>query len=373
MEPPLLFEKYPGLAGKIEWLPLGEYPTPVERMTGLADSENVRDFFVKREDLSSPFYGGNKVRKLEFLLARAKALGRRRLITFGAAGSNHILATVVHGERLGMKTIAVMVPQPNAAYVRKNLLLDYFHGAQFACASTVATIPLVFARAWMSGSVGRNGEFPYVIPPGGSNARGCLGYVNCALELKEQVAEGLLPEPEFIFVTLGSGGTAAGLIAGTRMAGLKSMVIPVRVVEKVICNRWLLSLHFNRMRSFLKRNLGDIDFARLRPAQTTIIDDFAGTRYARFTHAGMESVAKARRLDGMKLEGTYTGKTLAGALNFIHKHGLEKRPCLFLDTYNSVDLYDGVRDIDFRLLPTALHSYFTAPLQEEDMGFEVVY
>jgi len=373
MERPLLFKRCPGLEGRLDWIPLGDYPTPVEKMTGLCRSEGFRDFYIKRDDLSSPHYGGNKVRKLEFILARAKARGHDCVLTFGAVGSNHVLATVIHGERVGVKTIAVTFPQPNAAYVRKNLLLDHAHGAAFVNAPSEASIPVAFIKAMSAGYDPQNRKFPYVIPPGGSNPRGCLGHVNGALELKGQIDAGLLPKPEFIFVTLGSSGTAAGLILGAQLAGLESRIVPVRVVEKPICNRYYLAFHVNMARRFILRRCPEMKLHTIRATDILLVDDFAGERYAQFTSEGVEAVRKAREMDGIKLDGTYTGKTLAGALDFIHRHGLEKRPCLFWNTFNSADLYPRVKDIDYHRLPPELHQYFEGPMQEEEIGCEVVY
>ena len=373
MERPLLFAECPALRNRVQWSELGEYPTPVEKLEGLCRSEGIRELYIKRDDLSSPHYGGNKVRKLEYLLALAVSRGHKATITFGAAGSNHVLATVIHARRVGIRTIAVLVPQPNAAYVRKNLLLDYVHGAQFVLARSVATVPLAFAKGMIAGYDRENRMFPFIIPPGGTSLPGCLGYVDAALEIRRQVDEGLLPEPEFIFVTYGSGGTAAGLIVGAQLTGLRGRVIPVRVVEKVACNRLHLAWHVNRTVRFLKRNCPTATVWGVRPGDITLIDNFAGKHYARFTEEGMDAVDKARALDGVKLEGTYTGKTLAAALDFIKTHGTGERPALFLNTYSSADLYPTVADIDYHLLPPALHRYFTSPLQEEKMGHEVVY
>jgi len=89
MERPLLFKACPELKGKVDWIPLGEYPTPVARLEGLCAAEGLRDFYIKRDDLSSPFYGGNKVRKLEYLLADALALGADTLVSIGGVQSNH--------------------------------------------------------------------------------------------------------------------------------------------------------------------------------------------------------------------------------------------------------------------------------------------
>ena len=373
MERPLLFERLPGLRESVAWVPLGEYPTPVEKMSGLCAAEGLNEFHVKRDDLSSPYYGGNKVRKLEFLLARAQALGHGTVITYGAVGSNHVLATVVHAERLGLKTIALLAPQPNAAYVRKNLLLDYLHGAGFAVAKTMAGIPVAFARGLAGGFDRQSRKFPYVIFPGGSEVWGTLGYIDGCLELAAQVREGLLPEPEYIFVTYGSGSTAAGLIVGVRLAGLRSRVVAVRVVDKVACNRWILGFHVNRAVDFINRHCPGTGLKRVHPREILFIDDFAGPTYARFTPEGMEAVAKANKCDGIKLDGTYTGKTMAGALDFLGRNNLRGRPALFWNTLSSAELWPQVKDLDYHVLPEAFHKYFEEPLQEEEMGCPVVY
>ncbi len=347
-------------------MPLGDYPTPVEKMTGTCETTGMRDFYVKRDDLSSPFYGGNKVRKLEFLLAEARAGGHEVLLTFGAVGSNHVLATVIHGERLGMRTVAVLMPQPNAAYVRKNLLLDYAHGAEFVLTGSPLSQVPGFARGMMLGLDARGRKLPYVIPPGGSNVRGTIGYVDAAFELKGQIDAGLLPEPDFIFVAYGSGSTAAGLILGARFAGLRGEVVAVRVVDRIMCNRYLLAGHVNRAARFIGRHCAGLGIRTIHPRDILLIDDFAGPTYASFTREGMDAVQLAGSRDGIVLEGTYTGKTFAAALDFIRRNGLEKRPALFWDSYNSVDLSPTIAGIDYHDLPTGLHPYFQQPLQDNN-------
>lgn len=373
MNRPLLFNACPGLRGKVDWTPLGEYPTPVHRMDGLCGAEGIDELYIKRDDLSSPCYGGNKVRKLEFLLARAKALGHSTVLTYGAVGSNHVVATVIHGEREGVGTVALLAPQPNAAYVRRNLLLDHVHGARFAVAGSMAGIPAALLKGLAAGFVGGSGRLPYVIPPGGSCLWGSLGYVEGALELKRQVDQGALPEPENIFVTYGSGSTAAGLIVGARLAGLASRVVAVRVVDRVACNRRILGFHVNRVARFLSRECPSAFPARIDRGEITLVEDFAGPTYARFTPEGLEAVRKARECDGIKLDGTYTGKTLAAALAFIRRNGLEKKPSLFWNTLSSADLEGQVAGLDYRALPAELHRYFEEPVQEEEFGCEISY
>lgn len=353
-------------------MPLGDYPTPVQRMEGLCAAEGIDELYVKRDDLSSRHYGGNKVRKLEFALARARALGHSTVLTYGAVGSNHVVATVIHAERVGIRTVALLAPQPNAAYVRRNLLLDQVHGARFAVAGSMGAIPAALARGLASGFDLRTRKFPYVIPPGGSYLWGSLGYVEGALELKRQVDEGLLPEPENIFVTYGSGSTAAGLIVGARLAGLESRVVAVRVVDRVACNRRILGFHVNRVARFLSR-VCDACPRRISPSEITLIEDFAGPTYARFTPEGLEAVREARECDGIKLDGTYTGKTMAAALAFIRRNGLERKAALFWNTLSSVDLQGQVEGLDYHVLPAPLHRYFEEPTQEEEFGLEISY
>ena len=120
-----LFRRYPRLLVYLPWVSLGKWPTPVQRMSKLEQRFDLPAFYVKRDDMSSDVYGGNKVRKLEFSLADALYKGCTRVMTVGAAGSNHVLATAVHGRRLGIRTTALLFDQPCALYVRRNLLMDH--------------------------------------------------------------------------------------------------------------------------------------------------------------------------------------------------------------------------------------------------------
>ena len=120
-----LFERYPGMKDKLDHVPLGSFPTPVESLERLGREIGVNDLYVKRDDLSGEAYAGNKVRKLEFVLARVLAKGAKEVLTFGYAGSNHATATAVYAEQLGLRSISMLLPQPNADYVRRNLLLSY--------------------------------------------------------------------------------------------------------------------------------------------------------------------------------------------------------------------------------------------------------
>lgn len=328
MELPI-FRVYPQLTACISHVKLGEFPTPVQPLENFGKGRGLSQLYIKRDDRSSPLYGGNKVRKLEFSLADALYRGKKVIVTCGAAGSNHVLATVIHSERLGLKTIALLFDQPNAHYVRRNLLQDLQHGATLVHVPSMFLLPFYFAYYLARGKPEDGFSPAYFLPPGGSNYLTSLGYVNAAFELKEQIKEGQLPEPSYIFITLGTMGTGAGLELGLRLAGLRSRVVGVEVVERWVCNPYLWARMINRTSSFLHVIDHKIPLIRVSPKELIFIPDQIGEGYACFTPQGCEMIEELGEKEGITLEGTYTAKTMAGALQFVKENQLEKMPLLF--------------------------------------------
>ena len=360
-----LFEAYPELDLRLPRVPLATLPTPVQPLARLGQAMGIPGLYVKRDDLTSPLYGGNKVRKLEFLLAEARRCGARTVITAGAVGSNHCLATAIHGRRLELRVVLVLVDQPVAQYVRTNLLLDHFHRARL-CKTSLAAFPLRLAWHYLRGTDWRRLRPAFYIPFGGSSSLGCLGYVNAAFELKKQVEEGLLPEPDYTFVAAGSLGTASGLVLGLRLAGLKTRVVGVRVTPVALCSPSKWARMVNRTSASLTGRATTVPPVRVTPEELVLLGDFSGQGYARFTEEGMQAVHLMREHEGIRLEGTYTGKALAGTLDYIHKNQLERQTHLFWNTYSSADLSSVAQTIDYRDLPRAFHRYFEQPCQALD-------
>jgi 1-aminocyclopropane-1-carboxylate deaminase/D-cysteine desulfhydrase-like pyridoxal-dependent ACC family enzyme len=116
-----LFIHYPRLKEKLAYMPLGDFPTPVEKLERLGKKIGAGGLFSKRDDLSGKFYGGNKVRKLEFLLGQVRRKNAGEVLTFGFAGSNHALAMAIYAKDVGLRSISMLLRQPNAGYVRRNL------------------------------------------------------------------------------------------------------------------------------------------------------------------------------------------------------------------------------------------------------------
>jgi 1-aminocyclopropane-1-carboxylate deaminase/D-cysteine desulfhydrase-like pyridoxal-dependent ACC family enzyme len=341
-----LFERYPGTMS-LPWLELASVPTPVETMPVLVAAARAAGVWVKRDDLSGVAYGGNKVRKLEFLLADALASGATDVITFGAAGSNHALATAIYGGRLGLSVHSLLLSQPNARYVRRNLLAGVGSGADLHHYADRAHLLRGAARARRA------------------LRERTAGFVDAGLELAPQIARGVTPEPDLVYVALGSMGTAAGVALGLRAAGLRSKVVGVPVV----------AYEFNTLEALLtliretQRLLHEADptfpLFGWGESDVEIAAGFLGEEYARFTPQGIEAIGIAAEA-GVRLEGTYTGKALAAMLAHGRSGRLEGKTVLFWNTYSSADISALVAGADVSQVPARLRGYFSAELQPLD-------
>lgn len=362
---PPLFTRYPRLAEHCPYRPLGDWPTPVEELSSLEERLGVGRLYIKRDDVSGRPYGGDKVRKLEFLLGDALQRGVRCLLTFGRAGSNHVLATTIYARHVGMDTIAMLLPQPNAHYVRRNLLWSLLVGTELHLqANTLALAAdgvYQFVRHLL-----RQSRPPLIIAPGGSSPVGTVGYVNAAFELQAQIKAGLLPEPDLIYVTAGTMGTAAGLILGLRLAGLQSRVVAIRVTEEAYANSKGMVRLIKRTNRRLRRwdeALPDLSISR---DSFDLRDEFYGGAYGRFTPECMAAVSLMEESAALQLEGTYTGKTFAALIDDANKGLLADKTVLFWHTANSQPPPEEVETADYHHLPRAFHQYFERPVQELD-------
>jgi 1-aminocyclopropane-1-carboxylate deaminase/D-cysteine desulfhydrase-like pyridoxal-dependent ACC family enzyme len=299
-------------------LQLGRFPTPVTAAPTL--SRPGSDLWIKRDDKTHEVYGGNKVRKLEFLLARALARGETRIVTVGAAGSHHVLATTYFGKQVGLEVEAVLVPQPPTDHVVEVLRADIRLGLKAFPVTSWSGAALAFARRVASGA--------WPITVGGSNVAGSLGYVRAARELAAQVRAGELPEPDVCVVALGSGGTAAGLAAGFAAEGLKTRVVGACVSTPP----WALRLLCFSLAGACARRAGA---SRAEMQGRLRIDErFLGDGYGCATSAGDDATAIAKGA-GLTLDPTYTAKAFASALwhvraraarNVLYWHTLSSAP-----------------------------------------------
>ena len=347
---PWLFEEFPELEGKVPWTPLGDFPTPVQKLDKLSSREGICEVWVKRDDRSSELYGGNKVRKLEFTLADAAARGKRYVLTYGGIGSNHALATTIHSRRLGLKAILILFPQPVTRHVQENLLLDAHFGAELILAKN--SLEAALKTLWQIVTK----RSVYVLPLGGSTALGALGFVDAMLELRRQIDAGELSEPRKIFLALGTGGTMAGLLVGAKLAGLDSQVVGVRVTSSRIGNERKVANLANRVVRLLKRHSESIPDLRFSPSDVSVVHGFYGPGYGVPTPECVEAAKIVREAEGIRLDLTYTAKAFAALLSEA-RSGAEG-PLLFWNTFNSVDLSALAERQDPRSLPKEFQAFF---------------
>lgn len=323
--------------------PLATLPTPVVRASALSAALDA-EIWIKRDDRTAARYGGNKVRKLELLLGLALARGARTIVTIGALGSHHVLATGLYGREAGLRVMAPLLPQPITAHVRENLRATLATGVEVVPASGFASA-LAAGLVLAARAAREDGVRPLLVGPGGSNAVGTIGYVDAGLELAAQIERGELPAPEHVFIALGSGGTVAGALAGMRAAGLTAELHAVVVADggKLGASgvRWLTRRALARLRRVEPR-VPEVD-----PTGLTIDGAELGPGYGHETAAAREAIELAARLEGLTLEPTYTGKTLA-ALVREARGALRGRRLLYWHTLS------GTAAADLGLPPPAL-------------------
>ncbi|MGD0058339.1 MAG: pyridoxal-phosphate dependent enzyme [Verrucomicrobiia bacterium] len=353
------------LREQLPYVSLGRFPTPVERLAALGRAIGVEQLYIKRDDLSGDSYGGNKVRKLEFLLGDALRVKAREVITFGFAGSNHSLATAYYAKQLGLKCTALLLPQVNAHYVRRNLLASFHQQTELHHYATPTRLRLgLLGKLWQSRR--QFGVWPRLIPPGGSCPLGAAGYVNAALELNDQIAGGAMPVPARIYVPLGSMGTAAGLILGLAIAGLNCEVAAVRVIEERLNPPRNLHRLLQRTDALLRRLDPATPRFRWPPPNLILRSDCLGDGYGRFTGTGIRAAVLMQRHAGIPMNGTYSAKAFAALLADAANGTLAGKTILFWNTYNSRDLAAMTADADYRQLPTGFHRYFESDVQPLD-------
>jgi D-cysteine desulfhydrase len=328
---PALLRAYPGLRARLPRHPAVCGPTPVEplRLAGVAEGA----LWVKRDERSCALYGGNKPRKLEWIVGHAVARGSRRLVTTGALGTNHGLATAILGRDAGLATTLVLVRQPITPAVVRALRLQAAYGAAQVYGRNVPGAALQALRVLGASALRR--ERPHLVATGGSSARGSAGFVSAALELAEQVRAGLLPAPQRIFVAVGTGGTLAGLVAGLRLSGLAVRVVGVLVTDILPPSAVRLAAQARATLRFLRRLDPAVPAPEIGAGDFELVRGELGPGYGATTPAAERAVRVAAE-SGLALETTYTGKCLSALLARAGEAS-PASPFLFWNTFNAVD------------------------------------
>jgi L-cysteate sulfo-lyase len=319
---------------------LGHLPTPLEPMPNLTKLLGGPKLYIKRDDCTGLSSGGNKTRKLEFLMADALQKGADTVITQGAIQSNHARQTAAAAAKLGMKCQILLENRTGSQspdYCGSgNVLLDHIHGAPTR--SFPGGTDMNAAMEVVAEEVRSKGGMPYTIVGGGSNAIGALGYVNCALELVAQANDMSLRIDHVVHAT-GSAGTQAGLVAG--LEGLRSH-IPVLGIG-VRAARPLQEENVYKLACATADLMGMTGaVARDRVVANT---DYVGPGYGKPTDAMIEAINLLARTEGILLDPVYSGKGMAGLIDLIRKgHFKPTENVVFLHTGGSVGLF-GYNDL----------------------------
>jgi 1-aminocyclopropane-1-carboxylate deaminase/D-cysteine desulfhydrase-like pyridoxal-dependent ACC family enzyme len=272
----LLHQLWPALETRVPAVALGDLPTPVEPL--MLDASGGPELFVKRDDLSSSVYGGNKVRTLEVLFGAARSAGATHVYATGAFGSNHAVATILHAKRAGLLPGALLFPQPPSRTAAENLVVSAAHAHSFVALPHWSLLPFGIVRLRARAS-----ERAFVMVPGGATPLGALGYIAAAFELARQVASGVLPLPESVVVGVGSTCTSAGLLAGMTLAAR----LGVAGDPSLRLDRALLG------------------------SRLTVDGRYLGRGYGFGTEEGDRATALFAAAGGPPLDSTYSGKSAA--------------------------------------------------------------
>ena len=294
-----LFDRLPRLPDLVPFVPLADgLPTPTEQVDD--------GLWVKRDERTSSHYGGNKVRKFEFLLPVAQRRGGP-VVTAGGVGSHHVLAAAVHAGRVGLELEALLYPQPPTADVeRTQRELAALDAVRVTRIPSPYLMPVALA-AHLARLAPRR---PYLLWPGASTPLGALGYVSAGVELVDSFREAGWPEPDVVVVPLGSGGTAVGMAVGLVLSGWRrARVLGVRAADAVVTNAAVLGGLETGTCTLLA-----MAGWRPRPARVGVARDWFGAGYGHPTDDGEAATERAAEL-GLELEPTYTAKAFAAALD----------------------------------------------------------
>lgn len=320
------------MINKLPRLNIAHLPTPIEEMPRLAAALGGPKLLVKRDDQTGLAFGGNKVRKLEFLVAEAQAQGAKTLITAGAVQSNHCRQTAAAAARFGFDCILVLAGAPPAKPTA-NFLLDELFGVEIVWAGW-DTRQDDLRQAFDAAA--RAGREPYLVPYGGSSPTGAAGYAFAIQELVDQDAR-----PDWVVFPSSSGGTQAGMVAGAKWFGFCGNILGISVDEP----GETLKTRVAGLASELAALLGEA--ASFEPGDVLVDAGYCEAGYGVVTESEIEAIRLFALQEGLLLDPVYTGRAAAGMIDLIRKgyfFGDETvlfwhtggTPALFADKYQEI-------------------------------------
>lgn len=322
---------------KLSRFKLAEYPTPIHFLKTLTTAFDGPDIYMKRDDLISLGMGGNKVRKLEFLIGEALEQRKDTLVTAGGIQSNHCRLTAASARRAGLDCHLVLngVPPdtPNG-----NLLLDNLFGAHIHYCDRKERDSMLYQVA---DELAENGKKPYVIPVGGSNSTGSVGYVDAMFELEIQLKEMNLTPDAIVFAS-SSGGTQAGLTLGARITGFKGQVLGISIDQVKTGTASFLPVLTRIVNETAKRIDSDI---AMTESDFSLDCNYLGAGYAVPGDLEFDAIRDLARYEGILLGPVYTARAMGALLDMIQKNVFKKdQSVLFWHTGGTPELFAWAGD-----------------------------
>lgn len=321
-------------------LRIAHLPTPIESLPRLSEELGGPRLYIKRDDQTGLAFGGNKTRKIEYLLAEAQAHGALTIITAGAVQSNHCRQVAAAAARFGYACILVLAGDDPGVY-SANLLLDRLFGAELVWAGKKnrdQVLEATFRRAW------DNGKRPYLIPYGGSNTLGAAAYVAAIQELAEQIISGksaLTDNPDWIVFASSSGGTQAGMLLGGRVVNFNGKILGISVDKPSIELQIRVAKLANETAELL-----DIEY-QFSDTDVLVNSDYINEGYGVMGDLERGAIALFAQTEGILLDPVYTGKAAGGLIDLIRSGFIGKddsvifwhtggTPALFADNYQNL-------------------------------------
>ncbi len=283
---------------------IAHLPTPVEPLPRLGVALGGAKIWVKRDDMTGLAGGGNKTRKLEYVMAEAQANGARTLVTVGAVQSNHCRQTAALAARFGLDCILVLSGQPEEN-PSGNLLLDHLFGAKIVWCKTEErdqVLQQTFEQAWAEG------KRPYLIPLGASTAVGTLGYLSA---FQEFLTQGL--EVDWMVVASSSAGTQAGLVLGAMLSGWKGKVLGISIDHAAGDLQHRVAELVNEAAERIESKI------QCRAADVLVNDQYLGGGYGVPSPMEIEAIRLFARYEGLLLDPVYTGRAAAALIDLLRK------------------------------------------------------
>ncbi|UCE02878.1 MAG: pyridoxal-phosphate dependent enzyme [Candidatus Latescibacterota bacterium] len=345
---PELVRHFPDLRRTLPWTPLAR-PTRVHALSRLESYMRGSEIWVKRDDQTSEIHGGNEARKLEFVFGEALRRGSRRMLAFGSVGSSSGLAVAAFAHHFELRAILALSRRSSAKQVQRVLQLEHGLGAELHRVDGGPRALWKLVQSCLGATPEASSRLPYVLWPRRATLLGALGYVNAAYELHRQVACGILPEPECIYVAVRSGATLAGLALGCQLAGIRSRLVgvvadghrpgsPRRLIGRACRVLRRSSRHFPAQRG---------------PAAAIELRRGNGPRVA-----GPQARGLLRDLENLDLDATSTAPTMAALLDDRRAERVDG-PVLFWQTHCPANL-SRQPSAPAEALPREFHEFFAA-------------